>query len=617
MLLGAGWLAVLRAIGASKLGVFFIGKALSLLAGTATVAVTFVVMRTSFRVRPAGAMAGLAFLALAGPLAMWSCSSLEMSMVALLVILLVAAMLRESRRADRVAALAATLLLLIRIDGFVPVGAILFAFTVFADNVRRRTIVRSIMLPTAVVFVVYHGWRVWYFGEYLTTPIYAKVLYKLSGRRGLVINEPVPYGLSFLRTYGLPLALTAIAAIFVTAVRNPRGRPLLVAAAVMGLYAAGVGDWMAGFRFFVPELAVIALLLGLAVSSLAHDGVRRAVAASMVVWFSWTAYGYATRYDSLEYRESWWHHASFDIERFFGPYYGFYRELRDRVPPGSRTAFNQAGFIPFMLNLDNMDDLGVCSKFVAKLPTTDIVFAEPGRYSPLTNLPTLRTAHAYLLYREPRYVLARADNLRHANFDQIPREILAGRYQLTLVDSAGENVLYERTAIAAAPFQHDPKEFLENLAHTSRIRHAWLDGAAVPAAEWTSRLAFLAGQSTTVAFPQRRQITVQFGHPRQLMDRLDLNDIWSRAPVLVELKLEDETHHVLYRERFRIEGQARRDVHVPFAPPIAATRLVIDLVNLADQEARVRLFDMRVQGQTSELAAHVRTLAFPPPEVAR
>ena len=85
-------LLIVRVLELPKLSVFFVGKAASFLAGTATVAVVFLTMRHLRNVKLAGAVAGLGVLCLAGPFAVWSCSSLETVPFTFFVVLLVFAL---------------------------------------------------------------------------------------------------------------------------------------------------------------------------------------------------------------------------------------------------------------------------------------------------------------------------------------------------------------------------------------------------------------------------------------------------------------------------------------------------------------------------------------------
>ena len=85
-------LGVRSVAGLPKVAVFFIGKGLSLACGIAIVLVAWDIMRRLGTAR-AGTAAGLATLALAGPLAVWSCSSLEAVPFALVVTLLTGALI--------------------------------------------------------------------------------------------------------------------------------------------------------------------------------------------------------------------------------------------------------------------------------------------------------------------------------------------------------------------------------------------------------------------------------------------------------------------------------------------------------------------------------------------
>jgi hypothetical protein len=122
---------------------------------------------------------------------------------------------------------------------------------------------------------------------------------------------------------------------------------------------------------------------------------RPRVAAAVVVIWSVALGGVA--YD-------FWHLTapSLDAARFFAPYYQIYLEARKYAEAGDTIAYNQPGFVPFMLGACNIDDLGIVTKCYAKLPTTDMVFTEVGRHSPLTGRPVLTASETYTLSRAPR-----------------------------------------------------------------------------------------------------------------------------------------------------------------------------------------------------------------------
>jgi hypothetical protein len=137
-------LAVTRAARLPKLSVFFVGKALSLLCGIAIVLMVWALLRRLGAERT-GAVTGLGVLALAGPLALWSCSSLEAIPFTLMTTALIAALALEW---DGWATAAAALLILERIDGFVYAGVLLGAFLLTARVARRREMLRRIVVPS-------------------------------------------------------------------------------------------------------------------------------------------------------------------------------------------------------------------------------------------------------------------------------------------------------------------------------------------------------------------------------------------------------------------------------------------------------------------------------------
>jgi hypothetical protein len=143
--------------------VFFVGKALSFFCGIAIVVMVWGFLRWSHAQRT-GALTALGLLALAGPLALWSCSSLEAVPFTLGTTALVVALALEW---DGWTALAATFLILERIDGFVYASALIGAFLFTGTVARRREMLRRVILPVSVVFGLYQGWRWVYFRDFV------------------------------------------------------------------------------------------------------------------------------------------------------------------------------------------------------------------------------------------------------------------------------------------------------------------------------------------------------------------------------------------------------------------------------------------------------------------
>ncbi|MEN3340131.1 MAG: arabinofuranosyltransferase [Acidobacteriota bacterium] len=606
-------LAASRAARLSHVSVFFIGKALSLLAGTTVIVLAWIVMRRAGFGR-AGSSAGLGVLALAGPLAVWSCSSLETVPFALGLTGLVAALVCAS---DRTAAVLAAFLVLERIDGFIYAGAALAAFAVVADAPRRGAMVRRILLPVAGVFTVYHLWRGLYFHTLVPAPLASKILYKLERHQQLMVKSPdASYLARFARVYEWP-GITAFVAAGLQALRLG-GIPRAVGLATLALvaYVSLVGDWMFGFRFFVPVLPLIALIVAAAVGSLAFTRPRLAACAAVLLtaWSTISAVRFLRDYGASEPGGNFWASPSRDPHRYFGSYYDLYETAGTLMRRGEVVAYNQAGFVPFMLDLNNIDDLGICSRFHADLPSTDVYFTEVGRYAPLTNRQPVRAGHAYLLYQNVRYVMSRTDILRRANAGVIPAALFGGYYELVTTDADAQNAVYRRTARPADEFSTSPDAFVENLAHVSYLRRARMNGVAIEPASLAMRLPFTHDDAATVQVPGRFAVDLVFAAADERVREMTVEETRMDAPGMLSLTLIGTDGRTAARYTLPLDAGRAQPVRVVLPPETAANRLLLELSSASGEATRARISDLRVQGQTPALARYVRErLRFPRP----
>ena len=617
VVLATGILGAVRALGWPKITVFLAGQAISLAAGAGIVTAVFLALRRSTTIQRPGAIAGLAFVALSGPVALWSCSSLETALFAFLITALVCAMAGgaggpTSAPLDRVAAAAAALAVLERIDGPIYVAAVLGSFWICADRKRRRAIAARVVAPVVLLTIAYHAWRVWYFQSLLPLPVYSKVVYKLWSQGHVLVKPPTASYLGRAGAlYGWPATLLAAGAAAYAAWRSAAVRPVCLAAAAMLTYVAIVGDWMFGFRFLTPIVPLAAMLVGEAVSLL---GARRravgyALAAIVLCWSGVIALRFETEYARTEGKESWLLHPSLDPARRFGTYYALMEAARTRMMSHALVAYNQSGFVPFMLDLDNVDNLGICSRFYAELPTTDVWFTEVGRYAPLTDRRSLRATDAYLLYRDVQFVMVRDDLIRNANNGQAPAELMGGYY--AFVAGSGGDVIYERTSKPTDQFRTDPTRFFENLAHISHLRGAAIDGRALATADLGPRLPFLREATGEITVRGRWVFDADLSDAGERAYEIDLNTATSNAPVTVVITLESSTGAPPLRERFDVDASGR---HIfQSLPGAQASHIRMEILGPPDRAVHVWLTDLRLQGQTRRLAAYIRdTLRFAP-----
>lgn len=603
-------LACVNALHLPKWSVFFIGKGISLVCVVALLIVTWKVLER-LRVGPCGAAAAMAIVCFSGPLAVWSNSSLETVPFALGVMVLVWALVAWR---DRAALASAVFLVLERADGPIYAGAIIAAFALCSDSVRRREMLRRIVAPLAVLLVAYHGWRYWYFGDLFPTPLEAKILYRFRRAVLVVKAPPVGYLMRFAATYG-GVAASTFAAVLITGIWVGRTlRPLALAALALILYADAVGDWMFGFRFFVPVVPMIALVCGALITmvTLRHLRIGVAMAALCVSWTAVTGVRFVATYWRAEHIRPFLLHPTGDLHQFFHPYFALYETARSLIAPGDVIAYNQAGFLPFMLDATNIDDLGICTRFYAELPSTDVFFTEVGRYNPLTATRELHAGEAYLLYRNARYVIVRTDLLLKANRDTVPRELLGGYYRLVAPDPEQENAIYERTELPADRFTHDPRAFVENVAHVSYIRRAHVDGREIPHREYLRTFPFLRDDVGHLDVHGSTTIDVVFADADEHVFELTTQGVWFDRPVSMEMLLFDVAGRPVFRQHLEIEPRVPRSIRLELPPDTRASRFQLEIATRDRLSARGSIEDLRAQGQTPPLEKYIaRAVRFP------
>jgi hypothetical protein len=253
-------------------------------AGLASLALTYAWGRR-LGLGEAGALVPCLFLALSGPLATWAASGLETDLFTVLVLgglYGFASFWERERAAAAWAGLAALLLaMLTRPEGALAMGLAL-AWAGASPGRARGRAWAGLAAPVGAalaLFAAYFVWRWSVFGELLPNTFYAK-----TGAPAAQAARGVAYAALFARDFllpWLPLALLAAAAPALRAERRGAwlGLPVLFTAG-WALYVVAIGgDYMAMYRFFVPALPFLMLLLGLAARrALAAEGTYRGLA---------------------------------------------------------------------------------------------------------------------------------------------------------------------------------------------------------------------------------------------------------------------------------------------------------------------------------------------------
>jgi hypothetical protein len=585
------------------------GKAISFGAGVGILIVTARALRRC-GVTLAGLVAALGFLALAGPLAVWSCSSLETATFALLVAafafsLLVDPLDRGLFRWGSVAL--GTAVVLERIDGLLFVAAVLFA--AWAVEPRRRRDLALVGWPIAAAAVAYHGWRYVYFGSLLSAPLMAKLFYRLADPGHVLAKTAhVAYLAGFLQLYGVAAA-PAFAVAAGLALHERAGRMAAIVLLLLGVYVGVVEDWMFGWRFLVALLPFAAVIIGVAVAR-APRAAGWSAAVLVLLWSGVAARRFVSAYANGEGRPIFWSHMHGGERAWLAPYYDLFLISRPLIHPGDRVAYNQAGLLPYLLDVENIDDLGICSPFVAGMPTRDVYFTAVGRYSPLTNQPVLRTAHAYLLYQDVTFLIARTDLLWRANNNQVPDALLDGLFTKVATDASEDNAIYRRTEKPADAYRRNLSSFTENLVHTTRLTRASIDGRALSPAEFGPELPFLRELAETRSVSRDLEIDLGFGRHDADVRALYIGRLTVREPATLTLSLADEWGRETLRRSIKVPAGGT-SVFERFETPARARAVSIKIDTAAGD--RVTISDLRLEGQSQALRDYLRrTLRFPP-----
>jgi arabinofuranosyltransferase len=308
-----------------------------------------------------------AFLAFEAPFVLWSVGALETPLVTLLLLIAVSFHLRDRLAEERASnsprsAVTFALAALAR-----PEVVALFAATAIFDFGRRlatrsfRANLKTDLLWVAG-FVVPYGafllWRFSYYGQWLPNTYYAKVY-----GDPLVWIRGQTYVMSALTDLGLGIIFAASLLTFLFTRRITTKAAYIGILIVTHLIATATegGDWMPGFRFIVPILPLVGLLLQAAAVEaencwpLARMKVALAMSVAALLgcstWMGLSAIPSSVRDVTLvpaEHEEvaTW---------------------LNNHVAKGSLLALGEAGVVPYYTHLAALDFFGIVDTHIAHL----------------------------------------------------------------------------------------------------------------------------------------------------------------------------------------------------------------------------------------------------------
>ena len=295
------WLQLCVVALEAGLNVAFMTQVVGVLAGIGTLLVSWLFARRMLGLNHGAALFTVTAMAAAGPLAAWSSSGMETVFFTWCVIGAVyfathAVSVPQSRMwpAAAMALLAATLT---RPEGF-GIAGVVFASGVWlsaAGRPRRRALLGAALY--AATFAVYFIWRYQTFGYLLPNTFYAKTGGGAQQYwRGFIYVAY--FGLHYLGPWFPWVVLGAWRAtgpqhlgLFAKTAPDSRVAGLVFSGAVTAGYVGYVvlvgGDYMAMYRFMVPALPILFVLLGVCVDAATTDvpmtTARRAALGTMML----------------------------------------------------------------------------------------------------------------------------------------------------------------------------------------------------------------------------------------------------------------------------------------------------------------------------------------------
>ena len=418
------WVIVCAGAIALGLPAVAFAQGLSVVAGLATLALTYHVGRRLLDWPWPVALVPPGLLAVAGPFATWSSSGMESTLFALLI--LAAAwqftLLWHGGRTSAAFAGAIALLLatLTRPEGMLIAGLLVGMSALAALAIDRRRLSGIAVAAVAYLagFGLYFTWRYSRYGYLLPNTFYAKT----GGGLPQVLRGGLLAYL-FLMQFALPLVPAVLVAAWEGGIpplrirdilTRLRGVPFMVfAAAICFVYTANNvlvgGDYMAMHRFFVPVLPFMYLLFGNLIAML-YERIRTpANAAGFAALLAFVAL--ATFFPSTPLERSFfasppqqhgdyrgvqierWHVARLSvIGRFFNGY---------RRDPSESLATTAIGAVGFYSDMQVYDIHGLVDTHIAHMPPPpDFARRRPGHG---------RSDLRYTFSLQPTYVMFSRD----------------------------------------------------------------------------------------------------------------------------------------------------------------------------------------------------------------
>ena len=391
------WLVVCAWVIRAGLDVVPASQILGVGASVVTIGGTYAFARRALGLSRRLALLPAFLLAVAGPFATWATSGMETSLFGMLLLAaggLLASWAR-SGASGHLAAAAFTVLLatLTRPEGFLAFCVWAISVAVYARS-RRRAVGWRDVLPFAVYvvpFSLYVLWRYSYFGFLLPNTFYAKT----GGSTFQYLRGMKYVGLFVLHFVVLPFAPLLVARLVRWSSPDARPDPVpevrfatwlsagLLAA--FGIYLIYVGgDYMAMYRFIVPLLPFVYLLLTVALSTLFSSGDatrHRAVVVVLLIVATGLTVVHSTPVEARLFPKPEFMHGTYRGVEYERRYVARFTVIgrffqKHKCKDSESIALEPIGAIPYYSGLVTHSAHGIVDPVIAHKPFTDRILGQ-------------------------------------------------------------------------------------------------------------------------------------------------------------------------------------------------------------------------------------------------
>ncbi len=352
--------------------------------------------------------------------AVWSVGGLETPLFGLLLVISLYLFFDEHYTWSALTLFLATLT---RPEGVALAAIMIFVLTIKSFNDRDVKKLITTFLVFALPFILFIAWRYSFYGEFVPNTFYTKTGGSYLSRISAGLGYSGSFFATFLggyksaglvKTTGFNWGLIVVAVFVAVIAKNilasfrERNWSLILAALWVLFFVVYItyvgGDWMTGFRFYVPIIPVILLTLIYNVALFWEHYSPKAInngvflVGAMLVIANFSYHQHAAIKEHTQWLRPIW-----KTKEIVPPksYYKVAQWIKHNTRESDLIAIEEAGIIPFYAKRNILDLFGLMDKHLARAPG---------------NPPFGKQDNEYVLSKEPDYVVLWTINEGQANY---------------------------------------------------------------------------------------------------------------------------------------------------------------------------------------------------------